>query len=450
MILDGKPQIVDDFSKASIEVGWLESACGQAALASKPGDPDLPPVSEREFFLQHLLDCAPIGIVSVDSTGRITSFNCEAEGIFGYKATEICGQSLSRLIPTEQAPAHDGLVKNFIQGARLSAPMSNWRAVNGVSKEGRQIPLQIVIAKSEVNGEPLATAIIRDMTEIAVRDEQLADLAALNAKSVEIVNAARRVRRDFMAIMSHELRTPLNAIIGFSDLLLSDHAANLPGATKADYIADINTSGKQLLALINGVLDLTRIESGRMDLVIESVDVFEVLSDAVSCKAKEASQKGVSLSLRDFQMSLTIKVDREAVRQALSHVLSNAIKFSQPGSIVQLSCEESNQFVRLSVADKGIGIPKHHLPRLCRPFAQVEGPLVRANGGAGLGLATAKALVDAMRGRLEIESEEGVGTTVLIWLERGDLAPTASTRFLGAECVPGGTVQHAEIPDVEA
>ena len=215
--------------------------------------------------------------------------------------------------------------------------------------------------------------------------------------------------------MSHELRTPLNAINGFSEIMLSEMFGALGDARYKEYAKDIHNSGQHLLALINDILDMSKIEAGKMTLRFDPMSLQDVTEDAVRLIRNRAEAAGLQL-LVDFPHLPEIDADYRAVKQVLLNLLSNAVKFTPKGGRVTVRAEARRDMVgerlRISVQDTGIGIAKEDLARLARPFEQVETQHAKTQAGTGLGLALTKSLVELHGGTLEMQSLPGHGTTV--------------------------------------
>jgi signal transduction histidine kinase len=225
--------------------------------------------------------------------------------------------------------------------------------------------------------------------------------------------------------MSHELRTPLNAIIGFSDALAREKG-DVPEALVADYSGQINVAGKQLLSLINIVLDVARIESGRLEPNGEIVDIGKAIRAAVR-RTDSAAQAGeVSLRVNIPDDLPKLRADEHRIVQALLQLLSNAVKFTEAGGTVEIEAGwTADRDLFVSVADNGIGIPEADLERVFEPFTQVDGSLSRRYAGAGLGLFTARAIVSAHGGQLRLASRPGEGTTARVILPRSRVVHVA-------------------------
>ncbi|WP_374375341.1 PAS domain S-box protein [Dongia sp.] len=374
--------------------------------------------AESESRLKAILDTAAIGIVTVDSRFRITRFNREAERIFGYSAAEMMGTSLDRLIPDDLRSRHGEHLRQFAAGEMRSLAIGDWRTINGLTADGRTIPLDIVISKVAVGGKTTLTAIMRDMSDTKSREEKLQQL--LDERETALLHAenANKAKSSFLAVMSHELRTPLNAIIGFSDLMKREIFGPMSNDRYKQYAIDINESGALLLTIVNSILDLSRIESGRQDLKIAPISFDDSWTSIAHALEALAAQKEIRLDIAAPSAPHRFQGDRHAVAQVLTNLISNAIKFTPNGGMVGVSIAPSGDCseIILSVRDTGRGIPEDRLVDVFKPFVQVSDSYARDVGGVGLGLAICKSLVEAMSGRIEIESEIGRGTLVRIAL----------------------------------
>ncbi len=227
---------------------------------------------------------------------------------------------------------------------------------------------------------------------------------------------ASRAKSAFLANMSHELRTPLNAVIGFSEIMSKELFGALGNDQYKQYSADIFDSGNHLLELINDILDMAKIEAGKLTLAPRPLDPSVAIDQAVRLTKRRAEEKGLSIVV-DAEDLPEIEADHRAVKQMLLNLLSNAVKFTDEGAVM-VRARASATGLTLRVIDTGCGIPPEHLPRLARPFEQVETELTRNNHGTGLGLALTKSLAEMHGGKLQIQSEVGKGTIVSITLPR--------------------------------
>jgi two-component system cell cycle sensor histidine kinase PleC len=260
--------------------------------------------------------------------------------------------------------------------------------------------------------------VILDITEEKAREEALTQAKML-------AEQANRAKTDFLSTMSHELRTPLNAIIGFSDLMLTGVFGPIGSPKYLEYAKDVHHSGHLLLDMINEILDLSKIEAGRYELYPEDVDVAFIVEDCLGILSVTAQQRDVALTSTVSGL-LSVTVDDRAIRQILLNLLSNGVKFTPPGGRVNLDATTaSDGMVAITVTDTGIGIAAADLDRVFEPFRQANASVSRAREGTGLGLPITKRLVELSGGRLTLESQVGLGTTVTVWLpatQAGSLA----------------------------
>ncbi|HHN67830.1 MAG TPA: PAS domain S-box protein [Thermopetrobacter sp.] len=263
--------------------------------------------------------------------------------------------------------------------------------------------------------------------EVEMKNQRLADLVDKYVRASEAAEAANRAKSEFLANMSHELRTPLNPIIGFADTMRGEVLGPLPEKYR-DYAAHIGASARHMLTLVEDMLDMARIEAGRMALRPEKTDLARVVSEAAQMLASEAREKKLALAVEVPR--LTLMADPRRLKQVVINLLSNAIKFTDAGGRILVAAEAGGEQVRLMVRDTGIGIAPEMIEKLCQPFEQVESATRRSNGGSGLGLAISRSLVEMHGGRLEIASTPGEGTTVTVILPRraGGRAADAAQR----------------------
>ncbi len=251
----------------------------------------------------------------------------------------------------------------------------------------------------------------------AALDEQNQQLSAMNAtleKASEVALAATRAKSEFLANMSHELRTPLNSIIGFSDLMISD-SKQPPGERQAKRLEKISRNGRQLLALINDILDLSKIEADRMTLTLAPVDVPAIARECIDLARPLLQEKPVRLEAR-IPAELDIwEGDEIRLRQIITNLLSNAIKFTDSGSVT-LELGGTDENVCISVSDTGIGIVPEHLRYVFEPFHQADSSSKRRAGGTGLGLPISRKLCRLMGGTIDVKSKPGVGSTFEVML----------------------------------
>jgi signal transduction histidine kinase/CheY-like chemotaxis protein/HAMP domain-containing protein len=283
------------------------------------------------------------------------------------------------------------------------------------------LPLALAIVRYDLHQQTgdFADQLARSNEELRLQTEELqlqteelrAQRLDLEAKNIEI-QKADQLKSEFLANMSHELRTPLNAIIGFSELLLEEGRQTL-SPEHIKFVEDVLSSGRHLLALINDILDLAKIESGRIELQLEPVAPESLIQDAVSLVAPQAQRKSIEIRTR-ISCSTAILADRGKLRQILLNLISNAVKFSGDRSTIEVGAEEASSAVRFWVKDEGPGIDQALMPRLFQPFVQGDSTLAKKHQGTGLGLAISKRLAEQHGGTIEVSSTAGKGTTFFV------------------------------------
>lgn len=251
--------------------------------------------------------------------------------------------------------------------------------------------------------------------ELEQKTQKLAELADKYMREKDRAEEANRVKSEFLANISHELRTPLNAIIGFSDMMHREVLGPIDNAQYADYINDINMSGAYLLELINDILDMSRIEAGRLTLETKPCSLKALLGDCLHIVSPQAETQNITLKT-EISTDVEVVLDKRAIKQVMLNLMSNAIKFTPEGGVVELLAEKDQSSVHIYVKDNGIGIEANAISKLGKPFQQFENQLTKCHSGTGLGLAISRSLVDLHGGHLSIESEVGIGTTVLVTL----------------------------------
>jgi signal transduction histidine kinase len=267
----------------------------------------------------------------------------------------------------------------------------------------------------------LATYLVREISRRAARETELASANVELMLRKEQAEAANVAKSTFLANMSHELRTPLNAIIGFSEVI-RDQAMGPVGLERySGYAADIAHAGQHLLGIINDVLDISRIEAGKLDMATAAVEVAGTIADSIRAVTPQAERKRLVITLVEPIRPIVVVADEQKLRQVLTNLLSNAVKFTPEGGRVTVSSvQQADGGVRLSVVDTGIGMDQDEIGLALQPFRQLENALTKSHEGTGLGLPLAKRLVELHGGRLEIESARGQGTVVHVLLPAVD------------------------------
>lgn len=367
-------------------------------------------LQQLEARFSEILRIAPEGIISVDSSGNILMFNDAAENIFGYERDQVIGQSLDILLPETVRGVHGRYLQNFIDGPETTRMMGGRGDINGRRRDGSIFPAEASISKLHTSGQTILTVTMHDITERKETDERL-QLALREAQQAD------KAKQGFLASMSHELRTPLNAIMGFSEMIELEIFGAIGNDRYSDYIHDISASANHLLTLVNDMLDIAKIEAGKLDLDMEYVDLAEVATEAARELSVLIEQKGLNFGGVTDRYRETVYADSRAVRQILVNLLTNAMKFTPDGGGIGVSISPSEgDFVHVLVWDTGIGIAEDDLEKVLSPFTQTGDIQVAREGGTGLGLAIVKSLVELHGGWITVESAVGEGTRVHVYL----------------------------------
>lgn len=345
------------------------------------------------------------GAVVCDCEGNIEVFNKAAEVMFGYNAREVLGKNVKILMPSFYANHHDQYLKNYLETGENKI-IGIGRNVTAIRKNGEEFPIHLGIGQMIIKDNISFIGSITDLTSLTQTQFAL-------EKALEEANRASQAKSTFLAETSHELRTPLNAIIGFSEMLLQNYLGDL-NDKQTDYIRDIYNSGTHLLDLINTLLDLTEVESGNKDITKEQISVIEISKECQSMIAPRLIEKNLQLELSLPSKETMVFADRLALKQVLINVLTNAVKYSDQDGKISLSVERLGDNVRFCISDDGYGIENELLEVITEPFIKGKKSAYHAERGVGLGLAISTMLVEAHGGKLKIESEVGLGTTVII------------------------------------
>lgn len=385
-------------------------------------------ISERRqrSILENMVD----GLITIDEKGLIQSFNSAAVKLFGYQPNEVTGHNIKMLMPDPYQSEHDGYLHNYDQTGTKKI-IGIGREVEGLRKDGSTFPLELAVSEMVVSDETIFTGVVRDITERKQMD---------------------KMKNEFISTVSHELRTPLTSIRGSLGLLSSGSVGELPeSANEMLKIASNNT--ERLLLLINDILDIQKIESGKMSFKFESVDLNSFIKQAIVDHAEYGNQHGVTFVLGKVLDGVHIYADKDRLMQVVGNLLSNAAKFSNDGDNVEISiAAHHSDRIRISFTDYGAGIPDEFQPKLFERFTQSDSSDTRAKGGTGLGLSISKVIIEKHGGLIGFVSKEGIGST--FYIELPELVGEVSSADSVIHSLPEGTSACVLIveddPDVAA
>lgn len=359
-------------------------------------------LSDREEKTRAILEAAAEGIITLDEQNRIVSFNAAAEEIFRYAAAEVLGQDVNLLIaaPQQEMPERSPLRLRGVEAV-------------GLRHDGSSFPMELGVSRICSVDRLMVILIVRDITERQRFHQEMIRVNSALERARDHALEASRAKSAFLANMSHELRTPLNAIIGYSEMLQEDLEERGQGELAPD-LRKIHTAGRHLLALINDILDLSKIEAGKMDLYLENIDLEVMIHEVVSTIRPLAVKNG-NVVVVDLDDDLgAMQADATKMRQVLLNLLSNACKFTDQGTVRVEAARQPGERIRIRVIDSGIGMTAEQMDRLFQEFTQGDGSTTRRFGGTGLGLAISRRFCRLMGGDVTVTSTPGKGSTFTI------------------------------------
>ena len=379
--------------------------------------------ARKSAILEAALDC----IITMDEHGRIVEFNPAAETTFGYHTADVVGHELGeKIVPAHLREAHRRGMARFlatnesrVQGRRIE--------VTAMRADGSEFPAELAINNIRLGERRLFTAFLRDITERRQKEELMHQAkVATDAANAELARASR-LKDEFLANMSHELRTPLNAVLGMSEAL-QEKIFGPVNEKQMKSLHVIHESGAHLLSLINDILDLSKIEAGRMDLQREPVCVDSVCHASLRLLKEAAHRKHLNPEFNKADAVRFVFGDERRIKQILVNLLSNAVKFTPSGGTVGLdvALAADGEVVEFTIRDTGIGIAEADLAKLFKPFVQLDSGLARQHEGTGLGLALVWKLAELHGGSVRVKSQPSHGSRFIVSLPAHD----------GAESLP--------------
>ncbi len=379
-------------------------AAPQSTGADAKSTPRAFPGFAKDALACALIEAVVDGIVIIDQQGVIACFNSSAERLFGYQADEVIGQNVSRLMPEPTAAQHDEYIRNYLRTGNPRI-ISAGREVQGRRKDGTQFPLHLSISEMHCGNERFFIGVIHDISSLQEAER------ALRAEK-ERAESANRFKTEFLANMSHEIRTPMNGILGMAGLL----AETSLDADQRDFLEMIRSSAESLLAVINDILDVSKIEAGKLEIDSRPFDLSETMLEIQKLFDVRARQKGIRFTSRQAPgLPRQLIGDPLRLRQVLVNLLENAMKFTQAGRV---DCSVSAKQVvgplvtlQFDIVDTGIGIPLEQQQNVFDVFRQVHHRDSGDYGGSGLGLPISAKLVEMMGGRIWLHSDAGKGSS---------------------------------------
>ncbi|MEM8796918.1 MAG: ATP-binding protein [Pseudomonadota bacterium] len=357
-----------------------------------------------------VMDIASDGILIVNAKAHLLHANASAEALFGHDRRTMRDMPLADLFAEEShKPIHDyidGLTSNGV-----ASVLNDGREVIGREAGGGLIPLFMTMGRIDNEApadQAIYCAVLRDITQWKAAEEEL-------IKSRRMAENANAQKSEFLAKISHEIRTPLNAIIGFSEVMMSEHFGPMENKQYLEYARDIHTSGTHLVSLVNDLLDLSKIEAGKLDLSFSAVALNPIIQECVAIMQPDANRQRIILRTSLLDELPPVVADARSIRQIALNLLSNAVKFTDAGGQVIISTMlEDNGEVTLRVRDTGIGMTDKDLEKAMQPFRQVGAASRGRGAGTGLGLPLTKALTEANKARFSIDSRVDYGTLIQV------------------------------------
>ena len=368
-------------------------------------------LSDSEQRVRSVLDTAYDAFVAINSKGRIIDWNLAATRMYGLDPSEAIGRQIDELLFPDAGSPVARLIANLGSTDVSHSKQQRFECISQ-GKDGRALSIEGGLTALQLGNGVVFNIFMRDITQ-----RKQTELAIRQAK--EIAEQANAMKSEFLANMSHELRTPLNAIMGFSEVLKDGMVGEL-SPEQSDYVGEIYDSSTHLLSLINDILDLSKVEAGKMELELNEVDLASLLSNSLCIIRERASSHRIQLESHIEEDIGSVLLDERKFKQIVYNLLSNAVKFTPDGGTVTLNAGIGNGQLKVAVIDTGIGIEQKDLDRLFTPFGQLDGSATRTHQGTGLGLSLVKSLTEMHQGVVSVSSRPGEGScfTLLLPLKR--------------------------------
>ncbi len=377
-------------------------------------------LSDQVSRIQAIIETVIDGIITIDENGIVDSFNPAAEKIFGYSEQEVIGQNIKMLMPDPYHQEHDSYLSNYKRSG-IKKVIGSGREVLGQRKDGSVFPLSLSISEMNVDNRKMFTGIVRDITEQkkyetalsqyrSDLEEQVKRRTAEFEMASKQAQAASSAKSKFLSRMSHELRTPLNAIIGFTQILQDETLT----PAQQDSLTEISKAGKDLMAMVNEILQIATIQTGNLAMSKEEVLVNENIQEAINQLMPQAQSKNLTITFEQATQAF-VSADYTKLKQVISNILDNAINFSHEGGNINLSLYTIDEQAHVRIQDFGVGMSEDKLASIFEPFER--GPdAYSGEEGIGIGLTIANEFIQAMDGAISVESTEGRGTKFTVVL----------------------------------
>jgi PAS domain S-box-containing protein len=382
---------------------------------------------QTEKILRHfaaIIETTDDAVVSKDLNGIVTSWNRAAERLFGYKAEEVIGKSISILIPPDRFDEEPAILARLRRGEQLD----HYETVRK-AKDGRQIHVSLTVspiknAEGKITG---ASKIARDISDQKRAQEEIATLLSSERSARQEAEIANRSKDEFLAVLSHEMRTPLTAMLGWLTIL---RGHRLDEETTRHAIETVERNAKAQAQLIEDLMDISRIVGGKLNLEVRPIDVIPVIDAAVDVVRPAAEAKQIHLEVHNATVVPPVSADPARLQQVIWNLLSNAVKFTPKGGSIEISVRQVESSAEIMIRDNGIGISRDFLPLVFERFRQAESVAIRSHRGMGLGLAIVRHLIELHGGTVTAESEgEDKGSTFVVRL------PLAAFKYSGESLV---------------
>lgn len=368
----------------------LTGLLGSMLVLFKKSEQNNTIIKNNEKRVRAIINTVMESIITIDKNGIILEFNPAAETTFNYKDDEVIGKSINILVPDDMKGKHDQYINHFIETGDAKI-IGAERQTIARKQDGSLFPIMLTISELKLNGQLLFVGVIRDISKQLKADE---------------------IKDNFISVVSHELRTPLTSILGSLTLVNSGKLGTLN--EKLSTVIDIATrNSKHLLMLINDILDVEKISSGKMEFVFKNINIMTLINDAIENNQSYADKYQVRFKITNHTNDTFIHADIGRMMQVMANLLSNAAKYSPKNETItiDISIADKEETVRVSVSDKGSGIPEEFRDKVFERFTQSNSSTTREVGGTGLGLNIAKSIIEKHQGSVDFHTKENHGTT---------------------------------------